>query len=259
MRVAIGIEYQGSRFHGWQRQRSGRSVQACVEQALGRVANQPIKVVTAGRTDTGVHATGQVAHFDTTSQRSSYSWHRGANSFLPHEVAVTWVAPVPDDFHARFSALSRCYRYVILNRITRPAVFRDLVAWDYRPLDTTRMQYAAKSLIGEHNFSGFRAAGCQASSATRTIYNLDVCRHGMWVCIDVCANAFLQHMVRNLVGVLTAVGAGDQPEAWAAEVLRRRDRRQGGVTAPACGLYLTQVTYPAHMELPEPPEPIRFW
>ncbi len=259
MRFAIGIEYQGSRFQGWQRQRGGRSVQACIEQALSRVANQPVAVVTAGRTDTGVHATAQVAHFDTSSRRSNYSWQRGANSFLHSDVAVTWISPVPDDFHARFSALRRCYRYVILNRNTRSAVFRDLATWDYRPLDAARMQNAARSLIGEHNFSGFRAAGCQASSATRTIYNLDVRRHGAWICIDVCANAFLQHMVRNLVGVLTAIGAGDQPEEWATEVLLGRDRRQGGVTAPACGLYLTAVVYPARMELPEPPEPIRFW
>ncbi len=259
MRFAIGIEYQGSRFQGWQRQRGGRSVQACVEQALSRVANQPVAVVTAGRTDTGVHATGQVAHFDTSSRRSNYSWRRGANSFLGSDVAVTWIAPVPDDFHARFSALKRCYRYVILNRETRSAVFRDLATCYYRPLDTARMQNAARSLIGEHNFSGFRAAGCQANSATRTIYNLDVRRHGAWICIDVCANAFLQHMVRNLVGVLTAIGAGDQPEEWATEVLLGRDRRKGGVTAPAGGLYLTAVEYPAQIELPEPPEPIRFW
>lgn len=259
MRFAIGIEYYGSGFQGWQRQRGGRSVQGCVEQALGRVANQPVTVVTAGRTDTGVHATGLVAHFDTASQRSHYSWQRGANSFLPDDVAVTWVSSVPDDFHARFSALSRCYRYVILNRKTRSAVFRDLATWDYRPLNTARMQNAANSLIGEHDFSGFRAAGCQARSATRTLYKLDVHRHGAWICIDVCANAFLQHMVRNLVGVLTAIGAGEQPEEWATEVLVGRDRRLGGVTAPPCGLYLTTVEYPAHIALPEPPEPVRFW
>ncbi len=259
MRFAIGIEYQGSRFHGWQRQQGSRSVQACVEAALGQVANQPVAVVTAGRTDSGVHATGQVAHFDTTSQRSGYSWHRGANSLLPHDVAVTWIAPVPDDFHARFSALGRCYRYVILNRRTRSAVFRDLATQEYRPLDALRMQNAARSLIGEHDFSGFRAAGCQASSPMRTMYNLDVRRHGPWICVDVCANAFLQHMVRNLVGVLTAVGTGDRPEHWARAVLLGRDRRDGGVTAPACGLYLTAVKYPARLGLPAPPEPIQFW
>ncbi len=259
MRFAIGIEYQGSRFQGWQRQRGARSVQDCLEQALSRVADQPVTVVTAGRTDTGVHATGQVAHFDTSSERSNYSWQRGANSFLPHDIAVTWIIPVADDFHARFNALRRCYRYVILNRRTRSALFRDLATWDYRPLDATRMQNAARSLIGKHDFSGFRAAGCQARSATRTIFNLDVRRHGAWICIDVCANAFLQHMVRNLVGVLTAIGAGDQPEEWAIEVLLGRSRSRGGVTAPACGLYLTAVEYPAQMALPEPPEPIRFW
>lgn len=259
MRFAIGIEYHGGGFQGWQRQRDGRSVQACVERALSRVADQPVTLVTAGRTDTGVHATGLVAHFDATSQRSRYSWQRGANTFLPRDVAITWVVPVPDDFHARFSALSRCYRYVILNRNTRSAVFRDLVTWDYRPLDAARMRNAAKALIGEHDFSAFRAAGCQAKSATRTLYQLDVRRHGAWICIDVCANAFLQHMVRNLVGVLTAIGAGEQREQWAGQVLRGRDRRLGGVTAPSCGLYLTAVEYPPHISLPEPPEPIRFW
>ncbi len=259
MRLAVGIEYRGSGFQGWQRQHGARSVQACVEEALGRVANHAVAVVTAGRTDSGVHATGQVVHFDTDSRRQAYGWQRGANSWLPGDVAVTWVCPVHDDFHARFSALSRSYRYVILNQKTRPGVLRGLVAWDYRPLDTQRMRNAALPLLGEHDFSGFRAAGCQAKSATRTLHALDVRRHGSWVCIDVRANAFLQHMVRNLVGVLAAIGAGERPQEWATEVLAGRNRRLGGVTAPACGLYLTAVEYPSPIGIPEPPEPIRFW
>ena len=259
MRFAIGLEYLGSGFKGWQRQRTERTVQATVEDALIRVAERPVAVVTAGRTDTGVHATGQVVHFDTDSQRSEYSWLRGANSCLPPDVSLLWVSPVQDNFHARFSALSRSYRYIIINRRIRAAIVRDLTAWDYRPLNATRMQRAANLLIGEHDFSGFRAAGCQAQSTIRIIHEFVVRRHGDWISLDVRANAYLQHMVRNLAGVLIAIGAEERPVEWAQDVLHGRDRRLGGVTAPASGLYLTAVEYPPTFPLPEPPAFPRFW
>ncbi len=259
MRFAIGLEYCGGGFRGWQTQPGERTVQDCVETALSRVADERVSVVTAGRTDTGVHATGQVAHFDTGSRRHDYSWLRGTNSALPPDVSVLWVRSVADDFHARFSAISRSYRYVIFNRPVRDAILRHAVTWDYRPLDAARMHEASQYLLGEHDFSAFRASGCQARTAVRSIYEIEVRRHADWICIDVRANAYLQHMVRNLVGVLTAVGAREQDVPWVGEVLRSRDRRCGGVTAPASGLYLTAVDYPARFCLPQTPSARRFW
>ncbi len=259
MRIAIGLEYLGVEFKGWQRQVGVRTVQACVEEALSRVADHSVSVVTAGRTDTAVHATGQVAHFDTLSQRSEYSWLRGVNTYLPSDISVHWVRPTVEEFHARFSAQSRCYRYVILNRPTRSAVLRGRVAWHCLPLRSAAMQAAAALLVGEHDFSAFRAAGCQAKSAVRRIDEFTVRRHGNWLSIDVRANAFLQHMVRNMVGVLVAVGTGSERVEWVTEVLAGRDRRQAGAAAPASGLYLTAVDYPAGFRIPPPPPPCRFW
>lgn len=245
MRIAMGIEYDGSRFSGWQRQPHAASVQAVIERALAQVADHPVDVVCAGRTDAGVHATAQVVHFDATAVRSLRGWMLGTNSNLPPEVCVTWVQQAEPDFHARFSAIGRQYRYIILNRSMRPALLRDRVSWDYRPLDAARMAEAGRALVGEHDFSSFRALACQAKHPVREIYSLEVHRSGDFIYLDVAANAFLHHMVRNIAGTLMAVGCDDRPVEWVAEVLAERDRARGGVTAPAAGLYLVQVRYPA--------------
>ena len=250
MRIAVGVEYDGSAFCGWQRQHGQPSVQTAVEEALSRVANEPIEVVVAGRTDTGVHGIGQVAHFDTRAIRSDYAWVRGANATLPAAVSLRWAHPVPDDFNARFSATGRAYRYLILNRPERPALRRHFVSWIYTPLDADRMQLAADNLIGRHDFSAFRASSCQAKHPVRELRRLQVTRKGDLVALDVEANAFLHHMVRNLAGVLIAVGSGQQAPGWVAEVLESRDRRLAGVTAPPSGLYLTHVSYPERFGLP---------
>lgn len=250
MRIAVGIEYDGAAFHGWQIQRGVRSVQEAVETALGRVADQRVRLHCAGRTDAGVHALGQVAHFDTTAEREPRGWVLGANAHLPDEVALLWAKPVRSDFHARFSAYSRCYRYVILNRATRPGLFARRVTWVHRTLDADRMNEAGQALVGTHDFSSFRALGCQAKGPVRTISRLQVVRSGDVVELQVAANAFLHHMVRNICGVLLAIGRGDQPVAWAREVLERRDRTQGGVTAPPHGLYFAGVRYPEAYGLP---------
>lgn len=250
MRFAAGVEYDGSRFHGWQSQGSIRTVQDVVEAAFSKVANQPLTVITAGRTDTGVHATGQVVHFSTPVSRSDYSWQRGANTHLPEDVSIAWVRFVPDDFHARFSALERAYRYIIFNRPYRSACFHGKVSWEYRPLDVARMQKAASYLVGEYDFSSFRAAGCQAHSPVREVREIRLTAELPFIYLDVRANAFLQHMVRNLAGVLMTIGAGEREPAWAREVLEACDRRLGGVTAPPHGLYLTKVIYPEKFQLP---------
>ena len=198
MRVALGIEYDGTSYNGWQRQKTGLGVQQRVEEALGVVANHPVEVICAGRTDTGVHATDQVVHFDTDSERSERGWLLGANTNLPDDINVSWVALVADDFHARFSATSRSYRYLILNRLQRSALHRHRAWWVYEPLDAERMHAAAQRLLGEHDFSAFRAAGCQANTAVRNMTHISVSREGDWITLDVTANAFLQHMVRKL-------------------------------------------------------------
>ena len=250
MRVALGIEYDGTSYNGWQRQTTGLGVQQRVEEALEVVANHPVDVVCAGRTDTGVHASGQVVHFDTSSQRSERGWLLGANTNLPDDVNVSWVAPVSDDFHARFSAVSRSYRYRILNRLQRSALHRHRAWWVYEPLHAESMHAAAQRLLGEHDFSAFRAAGCQASTAIRTISDISVSRSGDWLTLDVTANAFLQHMVRNITGTLATVGLGEQDESWVTDVLESRDRKAGGIAAPPHGLTLVGVAYPAGFGLP---------
>lgn len=259
MRVAAGVEYDGSDFSGWQEQTGRRTVQRCLEQAIARVADHPVRIVTAGRTDAGVHASGQVFHFDSAAERAPHQWLRGVNTHLPRDVALVWVRPVPGDFHARFSATRRSYRYVILNRSAPSALFRHRAWTDYRALDVGAMRAAAACLVGEHDFSAFRAAGCQADSPVRRVLHLDVERAGAWICFDVSANAFLKHMVRNMIGTLTAVGAGEQPVGWVRSVLAGRDRRQAGVTAPPAGLYLTSVDYPARFDLPRGGLAVRYW
>ncbi|MHB8255802.1 MAG: tRNA pseudouridine(38-40) synthase TruA [Acidiferrobacterales bacterium] len=259
MRMAAIIEYDGSGFCGWQRQEGARTVQGCVEEALGRVANEPIRATVAGRTDAGVHACAQVIHFDSNAARSGHAWLRGANSNLPPEIALLWAAEVAPGFHARFSATGREYRYVILNRSVRPSFLARRVSHEYRPLDVARMQSAAGQLIGTHDFSSYRAVQCQAKSPVRELRRLDFERRGDLVIMTVTANAFLHHMVRNLAGVLMAIGAGERPEHWACEVLDARDRTVGGITAPAEGLYLTAVEYPVNDGIPRLPPISGLW
>ncbi len=250
MKIALALEYDGSGFKGWQAQRGARTVQGSVEAALSKVANHPVKVVCAGRTDTGVHAVGQIAHFETQALRSMRSWVLGGNVNLPVGVTITWAQPVADDFHARFSATSRRYRYIILNRWVRPAVLHAKVAWHHQPLDEGRMQRAAAHLVGEHDFTTFRALACQAKNPVRIVHELDVSRRGDCVYLDVHADAFLYHMVRNIAGVLMAIGTGERPVDWTAELLQMRNRARGGITAPPDGLYLVHVSYAARFGLP---------
>ncbi|WP_426150186.1 tRNA pseudouridine(38-40) synthase TruA [Pseudomonas sp. DC3000-4b1] len=251
-RIALGVEYKGSRYKGWQRQADGvRSVQETLEKALSRVAASPVSVLCAGRTDAGVHACGQVVHFDTQAVRPERAWVMGANAELPHDISVTWARPMPADFHARFKAVARRYRYVIYNDPIRPAHLGEEVTWNHRPLDVARMAEAAAPLLGTHDFSAFRASQCQAKSPIKQLHHLRVTRHGQMIVIDVRANAFLHHMVRNLAGVLMAIGSGDKPVSWAREVLEGRERRQGGVTAHPYGLYLVSVEYPQAYALPD--------
>jgi tRNA pseudouridine38-40 synthase len=250
MKIALGVEYDGSDFHGWQYQGDVRSVQECLELALSRVADHPVSVHCAGRTDTGVHATGQVVHFETRAVRSPRSWLLGTNVNLPADVCVNWVREVSDDFHARFSAVGRHYEYRILNRATRSAIWRARAVWQHHPLDDRIMHQAAQVLVGTHDFSSYRALACQAKHPVRTIHRLTVTREQDILLIQVHANAFLHHMVRNIAGVLMAIGKGDQPLSWAGEILALRDRTRGGVTAPPHGLYLTHVDYPAAFHLP---------
>ncbi len=251
MRIALGVEYNGHAYSGWQAQKEGvETVQETLEAALSSVANEPIRVICAGRTDTGVHGAEQVVHFDTQVQRDNRSWVYGANANLPKDVCVLWATPVSDEFHARFSARRRRYQYVIFNRAVRPTYLAYRTTWEYRPLDEKRMQAGADYLIGEHDFNAYRAIGCQAKSPVREVYSLKVTRQGQFVLIDIEANAFLHHMVRNIAGVLMEIGCGKQEPNWAKQILETRDRTQGGVTAQPYGLYLTGVTYDDAFKLP---------
>lgn len=251
MKFAACIEYDGTPFYGWQRLSHAPTVQEHVEQALSQVAAHPVSVVCAGRTDTGVHGLGQVIHFETSAQRPERGWLFGSNVNLPDGIAMRWIKPVSDDFHARFSARSRRYRYIILNRPARPALLQKRVCWHHGHLDVEGMQAAAQVLIGEQDFSSFRAAGCQARHAVREIQEVRVMQENDFVYVDIVANAFLHHMVRNIVGSLLKVGAGERPVEWMAELLSLRDRTKAGVTAPAAGLYFVYVDYPAEFGLPD--------
>ncbi|MFQ5982963.1 MAG: tRNA pseudouridine(38-40) synthase TruA [Woeseiaceae bacterium] len=250
MRIALGIEYDGTAYKGWQRQRHGVGIQALVEEALSKVADEPIEATCAGRTDAGVHAAAQVVHFDSGAERTSRGWLLGVNSNLPEDVNALWAKVVDDEFHARFSAISRTYRYLILNRPVRSSLFRHRAWWVHQPLNEEHMQLAAESLLGEHDFSAFRAAGCQASTPVRSLTEIRIERDGNWITIDVSADAFLQHMVRNIAGLLVAIGQGEQSPEWAQQVLDSRDRTEGGIAAPAHGLTLMRVEYPDRFDLP---------
>ena len=252
-RIALGIEYDGAQHYGWQRQREVPSVQEHLEKALSTVANTPIEVQCAGRTDAGVHATGQVVHFDCEAVRPLKAWTMGVNANLPSSVAVKWCVHVSDDFNARFSATGRRYRYVIYNHKMRPAILEQGITHIHRPLNEQLMHEAAQALLGEQDFSAFRAALCQSKTPFRNVTNVTVSRHGAFVVVDISANAFLHHMVRNIVGSLVEIGSGHQPVDWIATLLAGRDRTLSAATAKPNGLYLVKVDYPDEFGLPEQP------
>ena len=252
-RVALGIEYDGSAYSGWQLQSHARSVQGGLQRALSRIADHDVQLTAAGRTDAGVHALMQVAHFDTRASRPEQAWVRGGSTESAPDVTILWARPVPESFHARFDAISRSYLYRILNRPVRPALERSRACWLRRPLDAGTMHAAAQVLVGERDFSAFRAAECQSSTPVRRLISIGVERRGEVVEISVRANAFLHHMVRNIAGTLLAIGTGDRPVAWVADVLAARDRTLAGVTAPPQGLYFAGVEYPPEFGLPSLP------
>lgn len=251
MRYALALEYEGTDFLGWQRLGHGRTVQGLLEDALGFVAASQVDVVCSGRTDAGVHAERQVAHFDAEAERSSRAWLMGGNSRLPASIVMLWVQPVADDFHARYAARARRYRYRILNRSVRPGLDSRRLAWERRPLDADRMHEAAQALCGEHDFSAFRTSQCQARHPIRSVHAISVQREGEVVSVEIQANAFLHHMVRNIVGSLLPVGCGERPVEWPGELLQGRDRTLAGPTAAAAGLTFIGPLYPARWGLPE--------
>ncbi|MDH4215687.1 MAG: tRNA pseudouridine(38-40) synthase TruA [Gallionella sp.] len=256
MRIAMGVEYDGSPYFGWQSQPDVQTVQDTLQQALGQIAGEqpagePIPIVAAGRTDTGVHALEQVVHFDTRVERPLTAWVRGVNALLPDSIAVRWAHPVPDEFHARFSAHGRSYRYLLINRPTRPAIHAGKAGWFHAPLDVTEMQKAALCLLGKQDFTAFRAAQCQAKSPVKHLHQLDIRREGEMLIFDLSADAFLHHMVRNIVGCLVYVGKGKYPPEWLAEVLSSRERSLAAPTFSPDGLYLRRIQYEAKWGLPQ--------
>lgn len=250
MRIALGIEYDGSRYCGWQTQPSGCAVQDCLEGVLSQIAAQPLVTQCAGRTDAGVHALGQVVHFDTDARRPLGAWVRGANTLLPRSCAVLWAREVAPEFHARFCARGRTYLYVLLNRRERPGLFAEHVGWHHHDLDISRMREAAAALLGTHDFSAFRAAECQARTPVKTLTRVDIDRRGELLVFHLRADAFLHHMVRNIVGSLVRVGNRSRPVEWMRELLSGRDRSRAAPTFAAGGLYLAAVEYDARWELP---------
>ena len=251
MRYALGIEYDGSAFLGWQRLSSGATVQGAVEGALSRMLQHPVDAVCSGRTDAGVHAEAQVVHLDSDAVRPLRAFVEGSNALLPPSVRVLWAQTVSQAFHARYAARARRYRYRLFNRRVRPALMRQHLSWDPHPLDADAMHRAAQALLGENDFSAFRAAQCQARHPMRDLQEIQVVREGQQVVIDVQANAFLHHMVRNIVGSLRLVGRGERPEDWLAELLAGRDRSVAGATAPSAGLTFLGPRYPAAWGLPQ--------
>ena len=251
MRLALGISYHGQAYEGWQSQLSGKTVQDRLEAALADFTTQSVSTVCAGRTDAGVHGLMQVVHFDTGLQREEFSWVRGTNRFLPPDIAVEWARPVPDEFHSRASAIARRYSYVVLESKVRPSLDAGRVGWVFRPLDGDAMRAAALQLLGEHDFSSFRASACQALSPVKTLTQLQISRRGAYWRFDFQANAFLHHMIRNLMGTLLVVGQGQQPPAWIGEVLRARDRDAAAPTFSPAGLYFLGPVYEPRWGLPD--------
>ena len=249
-RFALGIEYDGANYAGWQRQRHDTSVQEKLESALSKIAAHPVAVICAGRTDAGVHATGQVIHFDTAVVRDSIAWVRGVNSVLPRDIRVCWVKSVPQTFNARRSATARRYCYVIANHAVPPGILRNAVTWVLAPLDVALMQTAATHLVGTHDFNAFRAVQCQSKTSIRDMHSIQITQRGSHIVVDISANAFLHHMVRNIVGTLIEVGKKKCPTSWVKDVLESKDRRKAGITAPSNGLYLVRVAYPIEYNLP---------
>jgi tRNA pseudouridine38-40 synthase len=253
-KVVLVVEYNGSEYKGWQAQKFGvPSVQENLEKALAIIANHPVKVVCAGRTDSGVHASAQVVHFETDVERNERAWTLGVNTHLPSDITVVAASPVSNDFHARFSALSRRYRYVIYSSDFCPAILSKGITWTYKNLDVSAMKEAAKVFLGTHDFSSFRAVGCQAKTPIRTILNFEVHQLGQYIVLDVRANAFLHHMIRNFAGVLMSIGAGEKPVSWAKQTLEAKDRTKGGITAPPTGLYFVDAQYPDVFNVPKRP------
>lgn len=253
MRIALGIEYNGHGFYGWQAQRDLMTIQGVLQEALSKVANESIFLFCAGRTDANVHATGQVVHFDTHAKRHIDAWVWGTNSHLPPAIVVRWAKHVDYSFHARFKALSRKYQYVIYNHPIRPATLSTKVTWHYYPLDVSRIEAAGKYLIGEQDFSSFRSSQCNSNSPMRNVMEFNAYRRGDFVILEITANAFLHHMVRNIVGVLLKIGSGLKEPEWMQEVLAAKNRRAAAETAAADGLYLTQVCYPEPYQFPPSP------
>jgi tRNA pseudouridine38-40 synthase len=257
MRIALGLEYDGGAFHGWQSQADGSGVQDALERALSEIAGARTKVSAAGRTDAGVHAVIQVVHFDTKASRPDSAWERGTNALLPASIAVRWAVTVGGEFHARFAATGRHYTYLLLDRPVRPALLNGRVGWYHRPLALEPMRTAAAVLLGKHDFSAFRAAECQAKSPVKTLDRIDIAREDDVFRFDFHADAFLQHMVRNIVGALAYVGSGRRHPDWVVELLDSRDRTRGAPTFSACGLYLAGIDYPARWNLPATVVPLR--
>ncbi|MEW6705712.1 MAG: tRNA pseudouridine(38-40) synthase TruA [Pseudomonadota bacterium] len=250
-RIALGVAYRGERYHGWQSQPDGCTVQDVLERALSQFAAAPVSTICAGRTDSGVHALNQVVHFDAPVQREAFSWVRGTNRYLPGDIAVQWCQPVPQGFHARNSARGRRYRYLLLESPVRPAIEQAGCGWSFRPLDGEAMREAAAQLIGEHDFSSFRSSECQSPTPVKTLRSIEIRRRGAYWRFDFDGNAFLHHMVRNIMGCLVAVGAGHKPPGWVGEVLAARDRDAAASTFAAEGLYFAGPYYDAHLALPE--------
>lgn len=249
-RVVLGLEYDGSAFHGWQTQPGGGTIQDHLERALAQVHSAPVDTIVAGRTDAGVHASAQVVHFDSIHARPESAWVRGTNTLLPSGIAVLWAREVGEEFHARFGARERAYRYLLLNHPVRPAILAGRVGWLHAPLDVARVAAAAQTLVGTHDFSSFRAAECQAKSPVRELRQVTVSRHGHYVLFDFRANAFLHHQIRNMVGALVWIGLGRRPIDWLEELLAARDRRLGAATFAPDGLYLVDVRYDSEWNLP---------
>ncbi|MCL2657431.1 MAG: tRNA pseudouridine(38-40) synthase TruA [Betaproteobacteria bacterium] len=250
MKIALGLEYDGSRFAGWQSQREQRTVQDVLETALTCIAAKPVRTHCAGRTDAGVHAAVQVVHFETDVNRPISAWVRGVNALLPDAVAVKWAVEAVPDFHARFSTRARGYRYLLLNRPVRPGLLAGKIGWFHRALDAEKMAFAAQALVGAHDFSSFRAAACQAASPVKTLTSASVTRVGELITFEFEANAFLHHMVRNMLGALVAIGKGSRPPEWIGELLALRDRKLAAPTFPPDGLYLSMIEYPDGLGLP---------